>query len=241
MSLKFTGQFGPITGAMKTGDAPPLFTPSVWSPTLKTSDFAISGDDGEIITNNTGGSFGGIVSDTVVTTGKFYWEIQVDFINGGGQANELTYGVTLDGGDYPNTITGSSFFNTGGDPWGGKRMMLLTRNTARANDHGVTTDLSPNIGPAAAGHTYGFAFDADNRYMWAHRNGVWISSGSISAVETGVTTSAIGKGNAPIGGYRAVLAHNATNVSASWTCTTNFGQNAFAYTVPTGFTEGFGL
>ncbi|CAN5224677.1 hypothetical protein BH09MYX1_BH09MYX1_36660 [soil metagenome] len=94
---------------------------------------------------------------------------------------------------------------------------------------GATTNGVPPANTSIdAGIAYMFALDMDTKALWIGSNGVWFNGGdpetNLSPVVTGLSGTV----------YPGVTLYS----SSLNAMTANFGQGAFAYTVPKGFIAG---
>ncbi len=78
---------------------------------------------------------------------------------------------------------------------------------------------------------YGFALDMDNGKIWVSRNGVWPDSGDPS---TGANPMYSGLSGIFYAGFSGGIGGTPAKGTA------NFGASSFSYTVPSGYTSGFG-
>jgi hypothetical protein len=93
------------------------------------------------------------------------------------------------------------------------------------------TGLNMNCGTQDGdGGTYMVAIDMDNGYVYRGRNGTWSNSGDPTSGSSGTGSVASFTAGTP---YRLAIYHRYDTGSSE--ATHNFGQRAFAYTVPTGY------
>ena len=88
------------------------------------------------------------------------------------------------------------------------------------------------VGTVAGGDYLQFAIDYDNGYMWVGRNGVWLTGNPATGVSPTSTFTPRGRtSTAPI------TLHTYSNSTSTGVAggSINFGQQAFAYSVPAGF------
>jgi hypothetical protein len=94
MSLKFTGSFGPITGAVTAGDTTPILpvitTPSIW--TENNTGSGTTTTDYSIVTGNSLGS--PLAMSHPISSGKYYWEFKYDSMAGGSFNGYFRCGVS---------------------------------------------------------------------------------------------------------------------------------------------------
>ena len=93
------------------------------------------------------------------------------------------------------------------------------------------TGLNMNCGTQDGdGGTYMVAIDMDNGYVYRGRNGTWSNSGDPTSGSSGTGSVASFTAGTP---YRLAIYHRYDTGSSE--ATHNFGQRAFSYTVPTGY------
>lgn len=135
--------------------------------------------------------------------------------------------VTIDVNTWYHTIgVGTLSASLNLDPGGDVNGYGYFGTTGRKKHNGSVTDYGANYAP---GDIIGVALDLDNGKIWFSKNGVWQASGD-PAAGTNEAFSGISGTFFPMHGLY-------TNLSA---CTVNFGASAFTYSVPSGFTFGFG-
>ena len=115
--------------------------------------------------NNQGSYYQMVVGNIGMTTGKWYWEITLGTMDNAsiglmGSANGHNY--------YPGYSANGTTESWG---WGS--------NATNYNTSGLTVAGSPVA--YAAGDTLGFAYDADNGYLYCHKNGTYLNSGNPAA------------------------------------------------------------
>jgi hypothetical protein len=220
MTLKMSGSFKIPAGSFKAGDVPPpppTFVPTTWNP-ADNNGFALS--NGNLTAQAPSGK-GAVHTIAAVSTGKWYWEITF----GGTYFEEPVIGI-VDSATVPNTEI------YGGDD----KITFKTDSTGRRNVNGTLDSGGMGIqGFPTAGTVYGLAFDADAGKLWIHKNGTWAYGASTANVEAG--TNPFGTINSS--SYQAIIADD-KSIAVTFIVTANFGQNAFSYTVPSGFEAGFG-
>lgn len=155
------------------------------------------------------------VSTQTVLTGKRYAEFTFTTAPTGILAR---VGVIGD-----NDITRSIYFSAG--EWspaqsGTNTVLYFGNGTRRVN----ATDTALWGSTFTTGDVIGVAFDADTGKVWFAKNGTWQASGDPAAGTNPATTLTTGM---PF--YFAAQLFETTDLDA------NFGQRAFAYTAPTGF------
>lgn len=152
-----------------------------------------------------------------VGTGKWYWEHTLTSVSGSVANIVLGIGNTA---ALINTFPGGSAKGAG----------LQNGQAANAHINGVTGLSSATI-TFASNDVIGFAFDADAGHVYVHRNGTYISGNPGS-----------GNGVWSVPGdtwWPMVAIHNGLGFDGSAdTISTNFGQAAFAFSVPSGYNAG---
>lgn len=226
MALKFTGSFGPITGAMKVGDyvAPttsPTITPTTWDSTEKHGSFTLSNND---LTATHSGNQGGVVSVASASSGKYYWEYTYA---------SSTY-ATLPG-ILEETANASVYSTTGRHVVNGYNGHALNGSTDSGSYLPGSID---GTGIIRAGSIIGVALDLDNGWVYISINGVYGDGASLADIEAGAGANALNTSQLPAVAFNAYMGDGSS--SNNFVVTANFGGSAFNYTVPTGFTAGFG-
>lgn len=174
-------------------------TPTTYDPANKGPGMSL--DVTELIVDP-GSSLDSIKSRVSVSTGKYYWEVNVGniFIVGVGNSSQVVTGS--------NSAVGTSLYS-----WG---VYLLNRKPYHNNILGtviVASYTDPNVG---------LYLDAD-----AGTLGVIFDGVEYPGVNTGMT------------GPYFVMVSGDSQVPGP-TNVTNFGATAFTWTVPTGYSSGFG-
>ena len=153
--------------------------------------------------------WGGASSAILGLTGKFYAEFTIDtFID-----QNVMVGVcdnTFDAEITKVNQAGCYVWYATGNIWSGG------------------TVSGPLSIPAAtvSGDIVGIAFDSDTGYFWVSVNGVWGNSGN---PETGA--------NPLLTGYTSGFRFACSGEKSGAEVTANFGQTAYAYTAPAGFSS----
>lgn len=148
-----------------------------------------------------------------VTSGKWYWEVTNGNDNIGGSRKDI--GIV----DVANfVITSGQYFVDSAYGWG------YVENGSKENNN--SQSAYGNVFDTA-GKIVGVALDLDNGAIWFSNDGTWQNSATVGEIEAGTTTNA------------AFTSLSGTFVPAysdfSGNATANFGQSAFTYTPPTGF------
>jgi hypothetical protein len=159
-----------------------------------------------------GGGYSGGGSTIYASSGKFYWEVTIDAVGGGG---EHYHGVVPVG--YPNTTsTARPGYST--DSWGivGDSGVKKVYNSIQTTIAGTTTWSVADV--------LMIALDLDNGKMWFGENGTWYDSGDPAA--------GTGEQHASVSGtLTPAFSVYATGEDSTY----NFGAKGFTYTPPTGF------
>jgi hypothetical protein len=169
-------------------------------------------------THGTTGNGVGVASTMFLGSGKFYFE---DKLLVAPSVLSQTAGIILS--------TGTFFEMAGGGP----------NNTSVICGGGNSAIFSNNVntgkllGATVVGDVFGFAIDMTARLGWIRRNnGNW--NGDAAA------NPATGTGGVTISAGNFAPAVSFSNTSATDAWTVNFGQAAFAFTAPSGFSLGWG-
>lgn len=187
--------------------------PTTWNPSDKDSSISLSG--GNLVTTKTADQTGGVRSIFSASSGKYYWEITCGVA---GAFTRFVIGIEKTGATALINDVGQVATDYGYRGQSGKKVHGQDDSTGTAYGDTYTT-----------GDVIGVALDLDNGKIWFSKNGTWQASGDpatgINAAFTGIS-----------GTYFAAVSSQYTSSST----TVNFGGTGFAYTVPVGFTPGFG-
>ena len=155
------------------------------------------------------------------STGKYYWEITATA--GGGTTDYGGLGIVDSA--MPNNVG-----YIGSAP-SGLSFGYATFPKYWVNWSGVTlpSGEAPAISYVKSGIVYMFALDLTAGKFWAGQNGTWYNSGDPG---TAVSPAAVGLTGTIFPGVTFYA-------SSDLAFTGNFGDSAFSYPVPTGFTPGF--
>jgi hypothetical protein len=158
--------------------------------------------------------------------GAFYWEITATggdaTINGGG-LGILESAMPNDANYIGDDPSGLSFGY--GPPFSTEWFYDWT---------GVTVNGTPPANSAVApGIVYMFALDMDAGNFWAGQDGTWYNGGDPATATSPAATGITGYV------YPGITLYNFNTPPTTDAFTANFGETAFKYTVPTGFTAGF--
>jgi len=170
----------------------------------------ISLSGGDLIATCTLNGWASVRSILGVSSGKWYWEITVNAITS-------SYGEVAIG-DSGVGLDAEPGVNVDGYAYRGLDGNKMNNNSWEA--YGATfTD----------GDIISVALDMDGGKLWWAKNGVWQASGDPGAGTNEAYSGIVGTLYAMVCIY-----HSSKYMTA------NFGDSAFAYSVPSGFTSGFG-
>ena len=214
-----------INGLLRTsltpGDAP-AFTPTTWSPTFKGDNVTLS--DGDLTANTDGGTSSGL-SVAGVSSGKYYWEIDV-ITSSIAMIGIGTLDIVLNEHPGNGAQNDAAFAYFGSDG--------TVRHDGNTRAFGGATYTS--------GDLISVALDMGTGQVWFAKNGVWQGASADPAAGTGAVQD--NNGLIPLATalsqstVYAVYGDGSSGTASILTA--NFGATAFTHTVPTGFTSGFG-
>lgn len=209
------GEVGDIAIDTDTGDIyekKNVVTTTTWNPSDIGSHITLSGGD-LIATHSASTYLSGVRSIFGATSGKWYWEVLVTKVGSyvRGAVGAACSSEQLNGFQLGTTACAYGYHAASGNK----------RNAGVETAYGV-----------AWGGTYrlGIALDMDAGKIWFSRNGVWQNSGDPGAGTNEAFSGVSGTT------YAMISLHDINNHA-----TANFGETAFVYTVPDGFTAGLGL
>jgi hypothetical protein len=194
-------------------------TPTTWNPDDKNAEITLSG--GNLVAINTNTLNRSVRSIFSASTGKYYWEITLSYdIEGSSGTADVQIGVATASASLSSPVSSNYGWEYGlatGHYYNGYK----EHNESHSlwGDEIVNTDI------------IGIALDADNGKLFFSRNGVW-QEGCDPVLGTGAPFEDITGPTFAIISLRQSWVNNISTV--------NFGATDFAYTVPTGFTAGFG-
>jgi hypothetical protein len=157
-----------------------------------------------------------IIGTMAVTSGKWYFETTINSITSGG---DQLYGI----GDVTKVAITPYPGSSGTNSFGAYNYPGSTYIMSATNANFVNTDLTST---STAGDVIQIAFDMATGYFWIGKNNTWANSGNPSA---GTNPTLTGVNGTQIPCFRG--SGNANGSSAY----TNFGQQPWKYTPPTGF------
>jgi hypothetical protein len=202
------GHVGLLFGAAAGGGGGSGST-TTWNPADKTSiNLVLS--NGDLTASETVGTSEAVRSTTGVSSGKHYWEIELDLL----ESNDA-HGIRVTGDAIGTAVTS------------GTTCSLRADGTLFAS--GGASSAGGNA-PASyvTGDVLMFALDMDNGKLWIGKNGAWPGSTN-PATNTGHTFTSI-----PAGTHKAYAWSN-NEASMDSITTINCGATAFNYTPPSGF------
>jgi hypothetical protein len=208
----------PVTFVSATGGpvAPILTTFATFDGTPSAS-VVVSGGNLTVTHGSTGNGVG-VASTLTKTTGKFYFEVRS--VTSVSNTNGIGIKV-FSGGAFSDVV--ANFTNGFG--------ILLGPTTS--NIYNNTVNTGKNLGAQAVGDIYGFAIDLTARLGWIRKGaGNWNADAAADPV-TGANGVAI------LAGALSPMVRF-TNGTATDAFTADFGQSAFAFPAPSGFSLGWG-
>jgi hypothetical protein len=227
----------------------PTINPSLPVPSVAESQPSHVLSEGNLTATGTGSP--GYVQSSVVTqgisSGKFYWEFT--FVSGAissriGIATAASISATA-----PNISVYVGNEATSNTNWALNAWASGAQKGKIGHGTGsVTQGNYANSTTWAASDVVGVALDMDNGALWFHRNGTYLgadlaagNAATISEVQAGtVTNAAVGPNsncghNVNLSSLGTVIPCFTTDGGGAAVVSINFGQKAFAHTVPTGF------
>jgi len=194
---------------------PNYITSNLKSATLSEGNLNVIGDAQDF----------GFPATIGVSSGKWYWEVTNLFsaaYNSGFVG--IVSGTAVDAG---GTVDGSVAQFNG---YAGQVYYYVAVNGQKVSQTSSSTSYGNVI---TNGDIVGIAFDAENGNLFFSKNGTWQNSATVGEIEAGTATNAAFSSiSASEIWYPAT--HIADTSSINW-CIANFGQKAFTYTPPTGF------
>jgi len=206
-----------ITSAQQNTDSPTNTSGDnegnyiTFSPIDKNSNITVAG--GNLTVTNTGSaSFqGAIATQKIPNSGKYYFEVTLpgtlsnQYIGVVNEANKWDFVTAVDGS------TSAGFYG-----------FYPVTSTSSKVDNGSTSSYGGSIGN---GSVLGFAIDKDNDEMYVSDDGTFLASSNP------VTRASPMLSSLPDDLYVAMTAHNSGGHSLIF----NFGQTAFAGSIPSGY------
>ena len=182
--------------------------PVTWNPSDKSAGITLS--NGNLTAVSTTEAYKAVRSVQSVSSGKYYWEFNIDFVNGFTTRVGVGVGTssaTLDGRVGTDSY-GYGYFSPNG-------YIFYNDIWTAGHDVYITNDI------------IGVALDLDNGKIWWSRNGVWQDGGDPGA-GTGEAYSGLS------GTFYAMVDVDDTGSQV----TASFGATTFSYSAPSGFTSG---
>jgi len=154
------------------------------------------------------------------SSGKWYWEVELDSTDGSNPSNT---GITnLDEDDKSNMPSKNS--------WG----YGYNASTGDKQNNGTNTSYGSSY---TSGDIIGVAMDLENGAVWFSKNGTWQNSATQSEIEAGTTTNSAF--TFTVGGsYAPYVADNTSGVAFTWLV--NFGNPAFSISSGNSDANGYG-
>lgn len=160
-----------------------------------------------------------------VSSGKYYMEVTINS-SANSEADKFVFGI-MDG---TVLVTPTS----SGEVWKGPNRVMFHSDGTWFNRNG-TLDFNTSHGLTrnAVGDTWGIAFNANNRAVWIHRNGVWGFGASTAEIAADNTSNAAGIVTASSGTYYLGTGNGlgGNAFGATW----NFGASSYVHTPPSGY------
>ena len=231
MSLKHTGGSVKITNSLKTGNLQKTLVPAIWDSGKVATSHITYIDERNVSGIDNGNGEVGALSTAAVTSGKYYWEVEV---------------VTAGNGEFGVGISQSTDTSYTIHQWKGTGTGLRWLQGGITSYNVKFEDTSTGVQIAGSGTTNGdiihCALDVDNRYFYVGRNGTWANGASLADIENGVGTNHV-SAQLPSGqSWTAMVRNGPVLVNGdTWQVEANFGQDPFTYSVPAGFAEGIGV
>jgi hypothetical protein len=199
--------------------AAPLITPTTWNSADANGQMAGGLSGGNLTATNGGSNKGWVRTVTGRNSGKYYWEITIVDVGSYIGIADITFDTTGTGGGYPGNTTGGSPDTAG----------IYAGTPSNVYFNSTIAFAAPSA--LAVGQVLGFAFDITNLRLYIHQNGTYLNSGNPSAGTGYADVSVLGAATY----YPFFFADQVADA-----VTANFGGTAFTYSVPTGFSSGFG-
>jgi hypothetical protein len=187
---------------------------TTWNPSDKNAGITLSG--GNLIATYTGG-LSSVRAAASKTSGKYYWEITVTT-----SGSNAAYGLVT--GNFP---LGQHFAG------GGSSIGCVGVNSTGAITVNNSSSGQPNIPAIVNGDILCFAIDLTAGRFWVRRGAAGVWNGSVPGDPAAGTVGIAMPFGSTLAAYPAWYAQNTSTITA------NFGDSAFAGTVPSGFTAGF--
>jgi hypothetical protein len=192
----------------------PAYTYATWNPDDKDAAYTLSNGDKTITRTASGNQNRSARATMPKSAGKWYVELTSSAVVGDGQVGLATPSANVLG-TYP------------GDPVGSMLFYNYSPYRSFATPF-VDTGTPLNTGlDVAAGGILMFAVDLDAGKCWIGKDGIWNGN-----PEAGTSPAATWTPNLELCLATRLYAQSVTQ---TW----NFGQNAFSYTPPSGFNEGW--
>ena len=187
---------------------------ATWNPSLKGSNLTLSA--GNLNNNGATTAYAGVLGTFAMSSGKWYFE---------GVINTLTstYNTGLGLGNINTTLAGR------GAASDTNFCYLDATDNAGATNYSIygnnNTYTAASLGGSAVGDVIMVAYDAGTGKFWLGAKGTWYNSGNPAAGTN--PTGTFSTASNPFFAYGLSYASSGISV--------NFGQRAFTYSVPSGF------
>ncbi len=222
MSLESGIGLNPMTAGITST---PAYDPDLLLDTSETGSGTISvASDGLTATYTSPGTTdrGGMPADTVVTSGNWYWEI--DLVSNDTPSGNFVVGLVAP----DDTDWSAQLSNEEGVVRYSAEQGRVAYETSSGNV--VVTGLPT----AGAGDTIGVALNADTGAVWMSVNGVWVNGATEAEIAAGDDTNAVAT-SLGASGYVPFATGNSGHTGETHTVTYNFGDTSFAHSVPGGY------
>jgi hypothetical protein len=176
-----------LGGGNLSYDTPTRNSLGFWDGQFETGGTETDPEFGNTKINNTTGNDVGTPSRGFVSSGKWYYEIDViSVFNGTGNSTYGAYGV-VDYDSYGDTFDNSA---AGGLAYGGK-VVAWQSNGTKLDESSATSSVFSTV---SAGDVIQIALDMDNGAVWFGKNNTWELSATASEIENGDTSNAVRTG-----------------------------------------------
>ena len=188
----------------------------VWNPVNKGANMNITA--GNLNSNGATTAYCGALGTIGMSSGKWYWEGTINTLN-------ATYNTGIGVGNASTTLAGRAAYTDTNFCY------LDATDTAGATNYAIfgngNSYVAAGLGASAVNDVVMVAYDAATGKLWLGAKGTWYNSGNPAAGTNPTTT--LSTTTAPYFPYALSYASSGFSI--------NFGQRAFTYTVPTGFSN----
>jgi hypothetical protein len=229
-----------VNGTMTQTIDTPSNVFATWNPNHRSAaTTAILANKGNLTLFSNTTSWSSMFSTLAFSQGKYYWEVEVDTLQGGDGYSQL--GIQC----FDNMGTGTGFISNSSSAG----MELDYRGGSNNNLFSGGSNLQDTGVDWSNGDIAGFACDMDNKALYIHKNGTYVSVSSVVGVPTSgssktgaITIPAsvtLAAPAAAIYGSNVVFDTNFGNGYFGTTAVSSAGSNSglgtFEFDVPTGF------